>query len=360
MVELVIVVVVLLFVPYAIVGAIILAHNGRVKVNKDYKYRPSVSVFLPTFNEEKNIAKKLDNLLAQTYPISEILVFDCSTDNTVKIVKEYQKRMSTIKLIEQKQRIGMARTLNEAFTLANGEIFVKTDCDSISRPNALNELVANFGDHRVGGATGICIAENGVEKYFRKVMTAIQVAETNIDSTLIAHATSLLAFRSSLLEPVSADSLADDTEEFLLIRRKGYRTVIDTAVVSHEEVPSDYMTRRTQKDRRSQGIVKLLLQNITMPFNPKYKKYGAIVLPLEWFILVFSPILLIAFGVLIGLVLYAVHQLLPLAVFSAIGIAAVKRSNFISAIIDTQLSGLMGLVRAFTKRNAQGMWVKAR
>jgi hypothetical protein len=120
------------------------------------------------------------------------------------------------------------------------------------------------------------------------------------------------------------------------------------------------MTRRTQKDRRSQGIVKLLLQNITMPFNPKYKKYGAIVLPLEWFILVFSPILLIAFGVLIGLVLYAVHQLLPLAVFSAIGIAAVKRSNFISAIIDTQLSGLMGLVRAFTKRNAQGMWVKAR
>ena len=360
MVELVILAAMLLFVPYIIVGAIIIAHNGRVKINKDPNYRPSVSVFLPTFNEEKNVAKKLNNLLSQTYPISEILIFDCSSDNTVKIVKEYQKRVPSIKLIEQGKRIGMARTLNEGFRIATGEIFVKTDCDSISQPNALKELLANFGDPRVGGATGICIAEKGIEKYFRKVMTAIQVAETNIDSTLIAHATSLLAFRRSLIEPVSPDSLADDTEEFLLIRKKGFRTVIDTTVISYEEVPSNYLTRRTQKDRRAQGIVRLLLQNIAMPFNPKYKKYGAIVLPLEWFILVFSPILLIAFGIVLGVVLYGVHQLLPFVIYSAIGILAVKKSNIISAIIDTQLSGLIGLVRAFAKRNANGMWMKAR
>jgi hypothetical protein len=83
-------------------------------------------------------------------------------------------------------------------------------------------------------------------------------------------------------------------------------------------------------------------------------------LPMEWFILVFSPVLLIAFGALVALVLYGIHQLLPVAIFAGIAIAALKRSNIISAIIDTQLSGLIGLFKAFIKRNEQGMWVKAR
>jgi cellulose synthase/poly-beta-1,6-N-acetylglucosamine synthase-like glycosyltransferase len=350
----------LLFVPYIIVGSLILTHRGKVKVNKNYSYRPSVSVFLPTYNEEKNIAKKLDNLLQQTYPINEILIFDCSTDKTIDIIEGYQRQSSIIKVIRQRERIGMAKTLNEAFRLATGEIFIKTDCDSVSSPDALRELLANFADDRVGGATGICIADHGVEKYFRKFMTAIQIAETNIDSTLIAHATSLLAFRTSLLEPVSADSLADDTEEFLLIRKKGFRTVIDTEVISHEEVPPDYMTRRKQKDRRSQGIVKLLLQNVAMSFNPKYRRYGSIVLPLEWFILVFSPVLLLTFAIVLATALYAIHELLPLVLIAGILVACVKRSNFVSAIIDTQLSGLFGLIRAIKKDNADGMWMKVR
>lgn len=350
----------LLFIPYLVVGAIILMNKGKIKVKKDYSRTPTVSVFLPTFNEEKNISKKLDNLLNQAYPIKEILVFDCSKDRTPKIVEEYQTRLpNMITLVKQKERIGMARTLNQAFAMAKGEIFIKTDCDSLSNSNALTELIANFADEEVGGATGICTANSGVEKHFRSFMTTIQIAETNIDSTLIAHATSLLAFRRSLVEPVSEDSLADDTEEFLLIRKKGYRTVIDPSVISQEEVPTDYMVRRTQKDRRSQGIVRVLVENVAMAFNPKYRKYGSVVLPLEWFILVFSPILLIAFGAAIGLMLYFMNPLFAAAFVVPIGLAFVRRSNVLYAIIDTQLSGLMGLIRILTKGSSNGMWVKA-
>jgi cellulose synthase/poly-beta-1,6-N-acetylglucosamine synthase-like glycosyltransferase len=348
-----------LLAPYIVVGLIIVAFAGRGKTKKDYSHQLSVSIFLPTYNEERNVARKLDNLLTQTYPIREILIFDCSTDKTEQIVKRYEKTDPRIKLYKQIERIGMARTLNEAFKIASGEIFVKTDCDSISSPSALKELVANFADERVGGATGICIADKGVEKYFRKFMTAIQIAETNIDSTLIAHATSLLAFRQSLVEPVTEDSLADDTEEFLLIRKKGFKTIMDPAVISHEDVPNDYVVRRKQKDRRSQGIIRVLLENIGIPFNPKYRKYGSMVLPLEWFILVLSPILLVVFGVVLGYALYTIHPAITIGLIALLAVALLKRSNIVSAIIDTQLSGLIGFIKSLSQGKNNGLWVKA-
>jgi cellulose synthase/poly-beta-1,6-N-acetylglucosamine synthase-like glycosyltransferase len=349
----------ILLIPYAIAGLVIMFFSKRRRYKKDYSLTKSVSIFLPTYNEEKNIAKKLDNLLSQSYPVKEILIFDCSTDGTRKIVEKYARQHPCIKLIRQSGRIGMARTLNEAFSTATGDIFVKTDCDSLSSTNALKELIANFADSSVGGATGICVADRSVEKYFRKFMTRIQLAETNIDSTLIAHATSLLAFRKELVEPVKPDSLADDTEEFLLIRKKGYRTILDPDVISKEQVPSDYLIRRMQKDRRAQGIIRVLMENITMSLNPRYGKYGCIVLPLEWFILVFSPMIFIALGVAAGITLYNVNPLFTIA--GIIGLAAllIRRSNIVSAIIDTELSGFVGLIKNLIQGKQNGIWVKA-
>jgi cellulose synthase/poly-beta-1,6-N-acetylglucosamine synthase-like glycosyltransferase len=352
---------IILAIPYIVLGLIVLLKARRSESLKSYDYRPTVTVYVPTYNEEKHIARKLDNLFSQTYPIKEILILDCSTDKTVRIIEEYQKKFpSTITLVKQPQRIGMAKTLNEAFKHATGEIFVKTDCDSISRSNALAELIANFADEKVGGATGICIAEKGVEKYFRKFMTAIQVAESNIDSTLIAHSPSLLAFRTSLVEPVKPNSVADDTEEFLLVRKQGFKTIIDPSVISQEEVPADHAVRRMQKNRRSQGIVKVLLENFDMILNPKYRLYGAVVLPMEWFILIISPILLIAFGGIAAYALYLINPLIAAAMIAIVAAAVIQRSNMLFAIIDTELSGLVGFFRSIVVGNGDGLWQKVR
>lgn len=340
---------------------IVITMGRKVRLNKDYGENPTVTIFLPTYDEENNIENKLRNLLKQTYPITEILIYDCSTDSTPSIVKEYQRKFPTIKLVRQDSRIGMAKTLNQAFKDAVGEIFIKTDCDSLTKStNSLNDLVANFADDSVGGATGICISKYGVEKFFRKFMTTIQMAETNIDSTIIAHASSLLAFRRSLVEQVNVNSMADDTEEFVLIRKKGYRTVVDTSVVSEEEVPAKFRSRRLQKDRRAQGIIKVLLENLHLLFKPKYGKFGSVVLPLELFILVLSPFLLIASVVVIGVILYAVHPILLPVILGTIAAAAfIKKINIFSAIIDTQLSGLIGTIKSFLKRD-NSLWERIR
>jgi len=351
----------LLLTPYVIFMLIVITMGRSVRLDKDYSKFPAVTIFLPTYDEENTIENKLRNLLNQTYPITEILIYDCSTDRTPSIVKEYQRKFPTIKLMRQDSRIGMARTLNQAFKDAAGEIFVKTDCDSLTKSaNSLNDLIANFADDHVGGVTGICISKQGIEKFFRKFMTTVQMAETNIDSTIIAHASSLLAFRKSLVEQVNVNSMADDTEEFVLIRKKGYRTIVDPSVVSEEDVPAKFRSRRLQKDRRAQGIIKVLLDNLHLLFKPKYGKFGSVVLPLELFILVLSPFLLIALVVVLGVILYAVHPILLPAIFGAIVAAAyIKKINIFSAIIDTQLSGLIGTIKSILKRD-NALWERIR
>jgi hypothetical protein len=125
----------------------------------------------------------------------------------------------------------------------------------------IGELVTNCVDKRAGGATAICVAEKGIEKVLRRFLTIIQILETNIDSTIIGNSTCLCAFKMSLVEPVDVNSMAEDTEELVLIRRQGHKVVVDPSVVAEEEVPNDFRKRRLQKDRRAQGVIRELKVN---------------------------------------------------------------------------------------------------
>jgi cellulose synthase/poly-beta-1,6-N-acetylglucosamine synthase-like glycosyltransferase len=363
MVELAWAILVITLIPYAFVACVALLFGRKQILKKDYSYKPKVSVFLPTFDEEDNITKKLDDLLRQTYHIHEILVYDCSADKTPRIVGEYQKKYKNIKLIKQQQRIGMAKTLNEALKRAGGEIIVKTDCDSLSKsPNTLKELIANFADQRIGGVSGVCI-NKGLEGYFRSFLTKLQVAESNLDSTIIAHATSLLAFRKMATVDVDQNSLNDDAEEFVLIRKRGYKTVIDTQVVSEEEIPKTFRKRRLQKDRRAAGTIKVLLQNLSIFFNPKFGLYGLIVFPIDLFLLVISPFLLLVVSILLGYVLFTISPIILVSylflIFTLFVFYTFKKVNWLGALIDLQLSGLMGMLRLLFKRDSP-KWERVR
>jgi cellulose synthase/poly-beta-1,6-N-acetylglucosamine synthase-like glycosyltransferase len=349
--------------PYAIIGAVVLLFGRNQKLAKKYSYNPTVSVFLPTYNEERNIADKLDNLLRQTYPISEILIYDCSTDATRSIVKKYQKSNPNITLIEQEDRIGMPRTLNDAIRQAYGEIFVKTDCDSRTRSNeSLRELVANLADQRIGAASGVCTGR-GLEGAFRNVMTMLQIAETNLDSTIIAHAASLLAVRRSVASTVSMDSVNDDAEQFVSVRKKGYRTIIDATVVSEEELPETFVKRRKQKDRRALGTVRVLFQNLSILFNPKYELYGMIVFPMDLFLLSVSPFVLIVDAILVGCLLSTLGPFILSGyvafLLSILVLYVTGTCNVLNALIDLEISGLMGTVLHLSG-TGDGKWERVR
>ena len=101
-----------------------------------------VSIVLPTFNGEKFIKESIESVINQTYKNWElIIVNDCSKDNTLKIITDYSKIDSRIKIISNEKNLKLPASLNKGFSIANGEYYTWTSDDNIYKLNALEEMV---------------------------------------------------------------------------------------------------------------------------------------------------------------------------------------------------------------------------
>jgi cellulose synthase/poly-beta-1,6-N-acetylglucosamine synthase-like glycosyltransferase len=256
-------------------------------------WEPSVSIVLPTYNEEKIVEMKIEDLLEMDYPLEkvELVVVDSSTDNTREIIREHFAELETpeLTIIEEEGRGGVARAINLAMKEVSSEIVFRTDCDSKLAPNAIQEAVSNLHDDSIGAVTGQqtdVLGGSQVEQDYRDITARNQVLESHLDSTFICHGP-CFAFNRTKFKPLPHDSLADDTEIGVEIRRSGSRVVMDPAVQFIESGTSRFDKRRTRKDRRAMGLVQLLVRNKNV--LGKYGKYGRVVFPFNWWFMIFSP-----------------------------------------------------------------------
>lgn len=104
--------------------------------------KPLVSVVLPVYNGAEHVQKAIDSVLAQTYANFELIaVDDCSTDNTLEILKANAKRDSRIKVLSNETNLKLPRTLNAGFAAAGGKYLTWTSDDNKYKPNALEAMV---------------------------------------------------------------------------------------------------------------------------------------------------------------------------------------------------------------------------
>lgn len=95
-----------------------------------------VSVVIPVYNRENTIKRAIDSVLYQTYSNIEVIVIDdCSTDNSVKIVNEYKDKR--VRVICQKQHGGANKARNIGIVNANGEYIAFQDSDDEWLPDKL-------------------------------------------------------------------------------------------------------------------------------------------------------------------------------------------------------------------------------
>lgn len=99
-----------------------------------------VSVVLPVYNEERYLKQCLDSLCGQTLKEIEIVcVDDGSTDNSLLILRDYEKRDSRIKVLTQKnQYAGAAR--NYGMDYAGGKYLLFLDSDDFVQLDMLDKL----------------------------------------------------------------------------------------------------------------------------------------------------------------------------------------------------------------------------
>ncbi len=107
-----------------------------------------VSVIIPVYNVEEYLRQCLDSVINQTFKDIEIIIVnDCSTDNSLQIIEEYQKKDKRIKLIDLKQNVGLGNARNEGIKAANGKYLIFVDSDDWIAGNFIQflykEIVSN-------------------------------------------------------------------------------------------------------------------------------------------------------------------------------------------------------------------------
>jgi len=99
---------------------------------KEQESIATVSVVMATYNGEKFLREQLDSILAQTYPIHEIIIQDdCSSDGSVDIIKEYSLKCPIIKLEINESNIGFNLNFRKAVSRSSGEYIALSDQDDI-------------------------------------------------------------------------------------------------------------------------------------------------------------------------------------------------------------------------------------
>jgi glycosyltransferase involved in cell wall biosynthesis len=91
---------------------------------------PKVSIILPVYNGAQWIAKSIGSALGQTFNDFELIVLnDCSSDDSEKIILDLLKSDSRIIYKKNISNFGLARTLNSGIDFAKGEYIARLDQD---------------------------------------------------------------------------------------------------------------------------------------------------------------------------------------------------------------------------------------
>lgn len=109
--------------------------------------QPTVSVIIPAYNYGRFIGQAIDSVLAQTYPVKEIIVVDDgSTDDTFNVLAKYGQ---AVRALRQQNR-GPAAARNEGAKNASGELLAFLDADDVWLSDKLTKQVRKLLEGKFG------------------------------------------------------------------------------------------------------------------------------------------------------------------------------------------------------------------
>lgn len=180
--------------------------------------QPLISVIVPARNEARNISRCLQALLAQDYPIYEIIVIDDrSTDATPHILADFANCAQKNKKIPLKVLHGQELTpgwagkphaLFQAAEAAQGEWLCFIDADTFAEPYLLTSTLASALEHQADLFTILTAQELG--SFWEKTLLP-----------LVFTALSFGFPADRVNDPNKPDAIANG--QFILIKHKVYR-----------------------------------------------------------------------------------------------------------------------------------------
>lgn len=191
-----------------------------------------VTMLTVAYNSEKTISKTIESVLAQTYDNLEYIIIDGkSSDKTVEIAESYRKNFEekniSYRVISEKDK-GMYDAINKGTELANGEIIGSVNSDDFLEPCAAEEMAKEYekshfdmayANLRIIKPTGNIIKKAQIKKF--------------VSTRYWNHPTTFIAKRIYNEEKYKLESMYDDCDLMLRLRKKGCKVVVIDKILSN-------------------------------------------------------------------------------------------------------------------------------
>lgn len=258
-----------------------------------------ISIIIPAFNEEKNIAATIKSALGIDYPRNKmeiIVVDDGSNDKTYQIAKKF---VSKIVKVYTKKNGGKGTALNLGLKKAKGEFIFTMDADSLVTPDSAKYQIARFQDKKV-----MCVAPivaiykpRGILERVQQIEYLLGVFLREAFASLRAiHITpgAFSAYRKSFFVKYGGfdeNNLVEDMEMALRIQSHDLLIENSTKSIVYTHPPKTFRPLLIQRRRWYVGLIRNLKDYKRLLFSKNHGALGLIVLPMALFAIFMSIIL---------------------------------------------------------------------
>lgn len=108
---------------------------------------PLVTVICLCYNHEAFVVESLNSVINQSYPFVElIIVDDCSTDNSKKVIETWIQKNPNIKFIVNETNLGNTKSFNKALQQAKGEYIIDLAADDVLLAECVTNQIKAFNN----------------------------------------------------------------------------------------------------------------------------------------------------------------------------------------------------------------------
>ena len=224
-----------------------------------------VDVFLPTYNEPKEIVEKtLKAVIEMNYPHRTYLI----DDGNKKDYKELAQKYEAVYLTRENTKDNKAGNINNVLNYSDGEIVAIFDIDHIPQKNYLEKSIHYFNNPKVGVVQVTLDHYNHLESYIADAccimnddfFAATMLGMNELDCAVIFGSNSI--FRREALLSIGGykPGLAEDLHTSVNLHAKGWKSAYVAETLAKGLVPSDLSAFFKQQLKWADGVFEVLLK----------------------------------------------------------------------------------------------------
>ena len=222
-----------------------------------------VAVVIAAYNEENVLEKKIQSVLATTYPLDKIVIYvgsDASTDRTNEIVANFATHCTNVQLKIFQGRTGKAGIINSIIEQCKEELLILTDANVFFTPSTIPNLVRHFSEKETHQVCANILKKSdrneniqALEKGYLLVENQLKLRESATWGFVVGAEGGCYAIRRDAYTPIPPNFFMDDFFVTMSVIKNKGRVIFDEEAICHEDLPTESVEEFKRKIRISIG-----------------------------------------------------------------------------------------------------------